>query len=383
MKKEIAEKVVAKLEAQDWVASANLWARIPGKERIYFELKSKEAIEELSGSLCSKRTFEKIESSWLDAERFSLRGGLENGAEARYGEISATAKAVLAIVAEAKAEVEAEAATSEAKATTKPEASLFTEEPEELASIAEENSEPAAEAEKAEQNPEAAEPTVDSVFGEEDWSLATEPAEELPTAPLSVEEEVEQAAWAALWEEPELNDFEWAEGYCEGKLLGYEEGTPLSEEQLAAAVGLRLLASLQAAASTEALSGPIAEAQEGLEPWEAPTLAFACTAALAGEQAVRSGEAKPAAEFFGRSAELLEEASLRGSFAWLEGFARELAFEAAVAAGEEKVYGEASELPSEAGYDTEREVLERVESTPGTWACLRNSHFELLEAEEE
>lgn len=371
MKKEIAEKVVAKLEAQDWVASANLWARIPGKERIYFELKSKEAVEGLSGFLCSKRTFEKIESSWLDAERFSLRGGLENGVEARYGEISATAKAVLAIVAEAKAEVEAEAATAEAKAAAKPEASLFTEEPEELASLAEEDSGP------------AAEPTVDSVFGEEDWGLATEPAEELPTAPLSVEEEVEQAAWDALWEEPELNDFELAEGYCEGKLLGYEEGTPLSEEQLAAAVGLRLLASLQAAASTEALSGPIAEAQEGLEPWEAPTLAFACTAALAGEQAVRSGEAKPAAEFFGRSAELLEEASLRGSFAWLEGFARELAFEAAVAAGEEKVYGEASELPSEAGYGTEREVLERVESTPGTWACLRNGHLELLEAEEE
>ena len=380
MKKEIAEKVVAKLEAQEWIASAHLWERVPGKERIYFELKSKEAIEELSGSLCSKRTFEKIESSWLDAERFSLRGGLENGAEARYGEISATAKAVLAIVAEAKAEVEAEAATAEAKAAAKPEASLFTEEP---ASLAEENSEPAAEPEKAEQNPEAAEPTVDSVFGEEDWSLATEPAEELPTAPLSVEEEVEQAAWDAFWEEPELNDFELAEGYCEGKLLGYEEGTPLSEEQLAAAVGLRLLASLQAAASTEALSGPIAEAQEGLEPWEAPTLAFACTAALAGEQAVRSGEAKPAAEFFGRSAELLEEASLRGSFAWLEGFARELAFEAAVAAGEEKVYGEASELPSEAGYGAEREVLERVESTPGTWACLRNSRLELLEAEEE
>ena len=368
MKKEIAEKVVAKLEAQEWIASAHLWERVPGKERIYFELKSKEAIEELSGSLCSKRTFEKIESSWLDAARFSLRGGLENGAEARYGEISATAKAVLAIVAEAKAEVEAEAATAEAKAAAKPEASLFTEEP---ASLAEEDSEP------------AAEPTVDSVFGEEDWSLATEPAEELPTAPLSVEEEVEQAAWDALWEEPELSDFELAEGYCEGKLLGYEEGTPLSEEQLAAAVGLRLLASLQAAASTEALSGPIAEAQEGLEPWEAPTLAFACTAALAGEQAVRSGEAKPAAEFFGRSAELLEEASLRGSFAWLEGFARELAFEAAVAAGEEKVYGEASELPSEAGYGAEREVLERVESTPGTWACLRNSRLELLEAEEE
>ena len=115
VKNQIAEKVVAKLEAQEWIASAHLWDRVPGKERIYFELKSKEAIEELSGSLCSKRTFEKIESSWLDAERFSLRGGLENGTEARYGEISATAKAVLAIVAEAKAEVEAEAATSEAK----------------------------------------------------------------------------------------------------------------------------------------------------------------------------------------------------------------------------------------------------------------------------
>lgn len=125
---EVLRRAEAKL-ATSKLVSARLWERVPGKERLYFEPKSQEAIKKAAG-YCSKADFMSMKNAYVDTN-FEF-----NGLEEKYDAQVVVKMEVQAALAEASAELEAEAkdadstsaeASGEKKASSKPDVFLATE----------------------------------------------------------------------------------------------------------------------------------------------------------------------------------------------------------------------------------------------------------------
>lgn len=98
---EILRRAEAKL-ATSKLVSARLWERVPGKERLYLEPKSQEAIKKAAG-YCSKADLRRMSGAFVDASTLSFHGLTEDQAPL------AVEREVQAALAEASAELEDEA----------------------------------------------------------------------------------------------------------------------------------------------------------------------------------------------------------------------------------------------------------------------------------
>lgn len=98
---EIVRRAEAKLTGSKLV-NAHLWERVPGKERLYLEPTSLEAVREAAG-YCSKADFRRMSGAYLEASTLSFHGLTEDDAP------RAVKREVQAALTEAEAELEAEA----------------------------------------------------------------------------------------------------------------------------------------------------------------------------------------------------------------------------------------------------------------------------------
>ena len=101
---EVLRRAEAKL-ASSKLVSVRLWERVPGKERLYLEPKSQEAIKKAAG-YCSKADLKRISGAYVDATSLSLHD-LDGGDAA-----DAVEREVQAAITAAEAELEAEAAAA-------------------------------------------------------------------------------------------------------------------------------------------------------------------------------------------------------------------------------------------------------------------------------
>ena len=114
---EVLRRAEAKL-ATSKLVSARLWERVPGKERLYVEPASQEAVKAVAG-YCSKADLRSMNNSYVDAS-------LEfHGLEEKYDAPRAVKREVQAALDSASAELEVEAASElEASAEAQLEADL-------------------------------------------------------------------------------------------------------------------------------------------------------------------------------------------------------------------------------------------------------------------
>lgn len=114
---EVLRRTEAKL-ATSKLVSARLWERVPGKERLYIEPTSQEAIKKAAG-YCSKADLRRISGAYVDAATLSFHELYGNDAA------EAVEREVQAALDEAASELEAEAASElEASAEAQLEADL-------------------------------------------------------------------------------------------------------------------------------------------------------------------------------------------------------------------------------------------------------------------
>ena len=378
---EIVRRAEDKL-ASSKLVSAHLWERVPGKERLYLEPTSLEAVREAAG-YCSKADFRRMSGAYLEASTLSFHGLTEDDAP------RALKRVVQAALTEAEAELEAEAKA----AAPLTEDELFELSEEELAVKA-----ARLQATAAVEAPEAAAveaPAVSFDSLEPEAAAALEP---LPAPSLEALEAhagyarsaVRTAAFArrtagrykntsttynnimfnrggAMNTEkknttisPEL---EAAIARTESAVAALPEDRPLTREQLAAVVEERCVEALSFEA--EARSLPAALRAAMLEPGEHEVslgaLADGLKAAEEATRELRSGSLAAASEEYGQAQRLLECAGLLGCFAWAPRFAGELSRWAALAAGKTACEGKGWELPDQPLYDAERRLLDSGE----------------------
>lgn len=106
---EVLRRAEAKLVTSKLV-SARLWERVPGKERLYLEPKSQEAIKKAAG-YCSKADFMSMKNAYVDTN-FEF-----NGLEEKYDAQVVVKMEVQAALDEAASELEAEAAAADSTST--------------------------------------------------------------------------------------------------------------------------------------------------------------------------------------------------------------------------------------------------------------------------
>ena len=74
----IVRRAAAKLSSSKLV-NARLWERVPGKERLYIEPTSQEAVREAAG-YCSKADMRRMAGAYLEASTLSFHGLTEDDA---------------------------------------------------------------------------------------------------------------------------------------------------------------------------------------------------------------------------------------------------------------------------------------------------------------
>lgn len=370
---EIVRRAEAKL-ASSKLVRARLWERVPGKERLYLEPTSLEAVREAAGC-CSKADFRRMSGAYVEASTLSFHGLTEDDAP------RAVKREVEAALAEAEAELEAEARA----AAPLTEDELFELSDEQLA----------VKAARLQAATAVVEAPAES-FEELEPEAPAEPAtmlEPLPAPSLEALEAhagyarsaVRTAAFArrtagrykntsttynnimfnrggAMNEKkttisPEL---EAAIARTEAAVAALPEDRPLTREQLASVVEERCVEALSFEA--EARSLPAALRAALMEPGEHEVslgaLAEGLQAAEEATRELRSGSLAAASEQYGQAQRLLECAGLLGCFAWAPRFAGELSRWAALAAGKTACEGLGSELPDQPLYDAERRLLD-------------------------
>lgn len=399
---EIVRRAEAKL-ASSKLVNARLWERVPGKERLYLEPTSLEAVREAAG-YCSKADLRRMSGAYLDANSFEFHGLTEDEAP------RAVKREVETALTEAEAELQAEAKAAApltedelfelsaeelaAKAARLQAATAVVEAPEAAAVEA-----PAVSFEQLE--PEApAEPASEPLVAPEGKAAA--PLEPLPApalealeAPLSTEARAEltvrtaafarRAAGSCATLQARYNniitygrggamnnnentnaispELQAAVTRTEAAVAALPEDRPLTREQLASVVEERCVEALSFEA--EARSLPAALRAALMEPGEHEVslgaLAEGLQAAEEATRELRSGSLAAASEQYGQAQRLLECAGLLGCFAWAPRFAGELSRWAALAAGKTACEGLGSELPDQPLYDAERKLLESGE----------------------
>ena len=396
---EIVRRAEAKL-ASSKLVSAHLWERVPGKERLYLEPTSLEAVREAAG-YCSKADFRRMSGAYLEASTLSFHGLTEDDAP------RALKRVVEAALTEAEAELEAEAKA----AAPLTEDELFELSDEQLAvkaaalqaAAAVVEAPVAAPAESFEElEPEAtAEPASEPLEAPEGKPEATEAAAtELEPLPAPSLEALEAHAGCARPAVPSRGFARRPAGRCAETSLRYDsnimfnrggamnekkttisdeleaavtrteaavaalpEDAPLTREQLASVVEERCVEALSFEA--EARSLPAALRAALMEPGEHEVslgaLAEGLEAAEEATRELRSGSLAAASEQYGQAQRLLECAGLLGCFAWAPRFAGELSRWAALAAGKTACEGLGSELPDQPLYDAERRLLDSGE----------------------
>lgn len=395
---EVLRRAEAKL-ASSKLVRARLWERVPGKERLYLEPTSLEAVREAAG-YCSKADLRRMGNAYVEASTLSFHGLTEDDAPL------AVKREVQAALAEAEAELEAEAKA----AAPLTEDEIFELSEEELAAkaarlqatAAVEAPEAAAVEAPAESfeelEPEApAEPASESLEAPEGEPEATEAATTLEPLPAPALEALEAHAGCARPAVPSRGFARRPAGRCAETSLRYDsnimfnrggamnekkktiseeleaavtrtqaavaalpEDRPLTREQIAAVVEERCVEALSFEA--EARSLPAALRAALMEPGEHEVslgaLAEGLEAAEEATRELRSGSLAAASEQYGQAQRLLECAGLLGCFAWAPRFAGELSRWAALAAGKTACEGRGSELPDQPLYDAERRLLD-------------------------
>lgn len=398
---EIVRRAEDKL-ASSKLVRARLWERVPGKERLYLEPTSLEAVREAAG-YCSKADLRRMGNAYVEASTLSFHGLTEDDAP------RAVKREVQAALAEAEAELEAEAKA----AAPLTEDEIFELSEEELAAkaarlqatAAVEAPEAAAVEAPAESfeelEPEApAEPASEPMVAPEGDPEATEleplpaPALEALEAPVSTVAHARTAVRAAAFARRAVtscaessmrynniithnecsrggamnekktttisDELEAAVTRTEAAVAALPEDRPLTREQLAAVVEERCVEALSFEA--EARSLPAALRAALMEPGEHEVslgaLAEGLQAAEEATRELRSGSLAAASEQYGQAQRLLECAGLLGCFAWAPRFAGELSRWAALAAGKTACEGLGSELPDQPLYDAERRLLD-------------------------
>ena len=382
---EIVRRAESKL-AESKLVNAHLWERVPGKERLYLEPTSLEAVREAAG-YCSKADFRRMSGAYLEASTLSFHGLTGDDAP------RALKREVQAALNEAEAELEAEAKA----AAPLTEDEIFELSEEELASKAARLQAATAVVEA----PAAVEEATAESFEQLEPEAPAEPAtmlEPLPAPSLEALEAhagcarsaVRTAAFArravtSCAESPMRynniithnkcsrggamnteknttisNELEAAVTRTETAVAALPEDRPLTREQLAAVVEERCVEALSFEA--EARSLPAALRAAMLEPGEHEVslgaLADGLQAAEEATRELRSGSLAAASEQYGQAQRLLECAGLLGCFAWAPRFAGELSRWAALAAGKTACEGKGWELPEQPLYDAERRLLD-------------------------
>lgn len=381
---EVLRRAEAKL-ASSKLVNARLWERVPGKERLYLEPTSLEAVREAAG-YCSKADFRRMSGAYVEASTLSFHGLTEDDAP------RAVKREVEAALAEAEAELEAEARA----AAPLTEDELFELSDEQLAVKAARLQAATAVVEA----PAAVEEAPAESFEELEPEAPAEPAtmlEPLPAPSLEALEAhagyarsaVRTAAFArrtagrykntsttynnimfnrggAMNTEKKSaisEELEAAATRTEAAVAALPEDAPLTREQIAAVVEERCVEALSFEA--EARSLPAALRAALMEPGEHEVslgaLAEGLKAAEEATRELRSGSLAAASEQYGQAQRLLECAGLLGCFAWAPRFAGELSRWAALAAGKTACEGLGSELPDQPLYDAERKLLESGE----------------------
>lgn len=377
---EIVRRAEAKLAGSKLV-NARLWERVPGKERLYLEPTSLEAVREAAG-YCSKADLRRMGNAYVEASTLSFHGLTEDDAP------RAVKREVQAAITVAEAELQAEAKA----AAPLTEDELFELSDEELAAKA-----ARLQAATAVEAPEAAAVESPAVsFEQLEPEAPAEPAtmlEPLPAPSLEALEAhagyarsaVRTAAFArrtagrykntsttyndimfnrggAMNEKKTTisDELEAAVTRTEAAVAALPEDRPLTREQMAAVVEERCVEALSFEA--EARSLPAALRAALMEPGEHEVslgaLAEGLKAAEEATRELRSGSLAAASEEYGQAQRLLECAGLLGCFAWAPRFAGELSRWAVLAAGKTACEGLGSELPDQPLYDAERRLLD-------------------------